>query len=95
VLEFDSIVVKECPHEAAQRGSEPAVMKFDEGDHVALGQAWLLVLHRWRNPLTLRRRGNRMEKPLSLQVPQPVLHHDQWAPVVGGDELHRHGHNAQ
>jgi len=66
MLEFDSIVVEERPLEGARRRPEPMAMKFDEGDHVALGIAWLSVLNRWHNTLWPRQGGGRAVKPLSL-----------------------------
>lgn len=35
MLELDTIVVDERPHEPARGTSEPVVVKFDEANHVA------------------------------------------------------------
>jgi len=95
MLELDPVVVEDRPHEAARGRSEPVSMKLDEGHHVALWWAWLPMFRQRHDPLQPCRRGNVAEKPLPLQVPQPALHHDRRALVIGGDELHRHDHGTK
>jgi len=44
MLELDSIVVEEGPHEATRRRSKPVAMELGEGDDVAFRRSWLPVL---------------------------------------------------
>ena len=90
VLELSLVVVEKRPHEAARGRSEPVAIELDEGNHVALRRARLPVFQQRRDPLRPRQGDNRMKKPLAHEILQPVLRHDRGAPVVGGDQLHRH-----
>ena len=90
VLKLDSIMMEERPHEVARRRPEHVAVELDEGDDVAFRRARLPVLRRRRDPFGLRRGSEGAEKPLLLQVSQPTLRHRQRAPLVGGDESHRH-----
>ena len=82
MLELDTVVVEERPHEAARRRPEPMAVELDEGDDVALQRAWLPVLHRQRNPLGPHRGSEGSQEPLLLQVLQLALRHDRRAPLV-------------
>ena len=55
MLKLGSVMLEECPHEAAQGRSEPVVVELDEGHHVTFTRAQLLVFHRRRDPLWLLR----------------------------------------
>ena len=87
-MKLDPIMMEERPHEAARRRPKPMAVELDEGDDVALQQAWLSVLHRWHDPLRPRQGSEGVKKPLLLQVSQPVLRHGRRAPLVSGDKSH-------
>ena len=90
VLELDAAVVTEHHHEAARRRSEAVMVELGEGDDLALRRVWLPVIRRRRDPLRSHRGSTGAQEPLLLQIPQPRLRHGRQAPIVGGDESHRH-----
>ena len=75
MLELDSTVVKEGPHEAARRRPEPVATELDEGDHVAFRRDWFPMFRWRRDPLRPHQRSKGAEEPLPLQILQPALHH--------------------
>ena len=65
-------------------------VKFGEGDHLPFRWSRLPVVRHRRDPLRPRRGNTGVQESLLLKLQQPALRHRRRAPVIGGDESHRH-----
>lgn len=90
MLHLDPVMMEDRPHEAAWGRTKAMAMKLDKTDDVTLWQIWHLVSYWRRDPLRPSQGSDGAEVPLAHQIAQPVLRHDQRAPLVGGYQHHQH-----
>ena len=90
VLELHPLMEADRPPEAARRSAQAVAVELGKRHYVALGRPGIPVVRLQRDPLRRRQGGAVAQESLPLKLQQPVLRHRRRAPVVGGDESHRH-----